>query len=294
VRIVALALTLVLLAACGGGGEVVTSGDPRPSQPAPSPGGQRYTVTTTVLESPEHGPQLCFGVEDSYPPQCSGPDVVGWDWDAAPSRESANGTTWGEYSLVGTWDGAAFTLTEPPAAPTWPDEAPDDDGRFATPCPAPDGGWAVVDPETATDAAMQAAIEYADAQPDVGAVWLDQSTNPASRQEPPDEAAMNDPARLVLNITFTGDLERHAQAIRERWGGALCVSEATVARSELERIRTEVQDELADRFVASWTDDIRGQVHLSVVVDDGMQQQVDERYGAGVVVIEAALRPVER
>jgi len=34
VRIAALALTLVLLAACGGDGEVVSSGEPRPSEPA--------------------------------------------------------------------------------------------------------------------------------------------------------------------------------------------------------------------------------------------------------------------
>lgn len=42
---------------------------------------QRYRVTATVLESPEHGPQLCTSLKQSYPPQGSGPDVIGWDWD---------------------------------------------------------------------------------------------------------------------------------------------------------------------------------------------------------------------
>lgn len=69
-RIVALALTLVLITACGDGDEVVTSDEPRSSQPAPAaePGpttDQRYTATGTVLESPEHGPQLCSAVETS-------------------------------------------------------------------------------------------------------------------------------------------------------------------------------------------------------------------------------------
>lgn len=216
VRIVALALTLVLVAACGDGDEVVTSDDPRSSQPAPT-GEQRYRATGTVLESPEHGPQLCAGVQDSYPPQCGGPDIIGWDWDDVPAEESANGTTWGDYTLVGTWDGSSLTLTEPPSEPRR-DEAPDDADRFATPCPEPAGGWQVVDEATATDAAMQAAIEHARAQPDVGGVWVDQSINPDAGREPVDEEAMNDPGRLVLDVTFTGDVERHEAELRQRCG----------------------------------------------------------------------------
>lgn len=296
-RIVALALTLVLLAACGGeGDEVVTSDEPRPSEPADDrpAGEQRYTVTTTVLESPQHGPQLCLGgVQDSYPPQCGGPDVVGWDWEQVPAKESASGTTWGDYTVVGTWDGERFRLTEPPTEPT-PVDPPADDDRFATPCPEPDGGWQVVDPATATDAAMQAAIEYAEAQPDVGGVWLDQSINPASRQDQPDEGAMNDPARLVLNITFTGDLARHEAAIRERWGGPLCVSEAAESMPELERIRAEVEEELAGEYLHSSIDVVRGRVEIGVIADDGsLQRRFDERHGDGVVLVGSALQPVE-
>lgn len=293
-RIVALTLTLVLLAACGGGGdEVVSSDEPRPSQ-APPAVDQRYTVTTTVLESPQHGAQLCLtGVQESYPPQCGGPDVAGWDWAAVPAKESASGTTWGDYTLIGTWDGATFTLTEAPAEPTMA-EPPDEADRLASPCPEPDGGWQVVDPATATDAAMQAAIEYANAQPDVGGIWVDQSINPAGREEEPDERAMNDPARLVLNITFTGDLERHEEAIRERWGGPLCVSAAAVTTQELERIQTEVQDEAGDGFLHSSVDVVRGEVELGVIVDGGsLQRRFDERYGEGVVRVVAALQPVD-
>jgi hypothetical protein len=319
VRIVALALALVLLAACSGGDEVVTSDDPRPSEVPPTtgstqppgspstaptapradPGGsvsedqRRYTATATILESPEHGPQLCLGgVATSYPPQCGGPDIVGWDWEDAPGHESANGTTWGHYTVVGTWDGQALTLTEPPTAPR--DQPPPDDAdRFATPCPEPEGGWQVVDEAKATDEAMQAAIEHARAQPDVGGVWVDQSINPAAGDEPVDEEAMNDPAHLILNITFTGDLERHEAEIRQRWGGPLCVSRAAASMADLERIRHEVHEDVGARLLFSSIDEVRGRLEVGVVTDDGLQARFDERYGHGVVLVDGALRPVE-
>lgn len=68
-----------------------------------------------VLESPEHGPQLCAAVATSLPPRCEGPDVVGWDWSAV-RHESVRGTKWGWYRVAGTWDGSRLTLTEPPGA----------------------------------------------------------------------------------------------------------------------------------------------------------------------------------
>lgn len=293
-RIVALALTLVLLAACGEGDEVVTSGGRRPSQPASQPAGdQRYTATATVLESPDHGPQLCAGVETSHPPQCGGPDIIGWDWDEAAEKETAGGTTWGEYTVVGTWDGTALTLIEPPSAPR-PDEAPDDADRFATPCPEPPGGWHVADGATATDAAMQEAIEHARAQPDVAGVWLDQSINPDAGRDPVEEEAMNDPGRLVLNVAFTGDLERHEDELRQRWGGALCVSEAPASVADLEVIRREVQEEVGDAMTYSSIDEVRGRVEIGVYVDDGLQARFDDRYGEGVVRVDAFLRPIGR
>lgn len=293
VRIVAVALTLVLLVACGEADEVVSSDGPGPSEPVAGSSSQRYTATGMVLESSEHGPQLCLGgVEESYPPQCGGPDVIGWSWDAVDGEESAGGTTWAEYTVVGTWDGEALTLTEQPSAPDR-DEQVDDTDRLETPCPEPEGGWRVVEPETATDAAMQAAIEHARAQPDVGGVWIDQSVNPAAGREPVEEEAMNDPSRLVLNVTFTGDLARHEPELRERWGGALCVSEAAASAAALEGIRSEVEAEVGDAMTYSSVDEVLGRVEVGVHVDEGFQAAFDARYGEGAVRVEAALRPVD-
>ena len=61
------------------------------------------------------GPRMCLGmIMESYPPQCEGPAIVGWDWEAVDVVESAVGVTWGEYRIRGTWDGNAITLHRPP------------------------------------------------------------------------------------------------------------------------------------------------------------------------------------
>jgi hypothetical protein len=81
-----------------------------------------------VLEDVE-GPKLCLGrILESLPPHCSGPEIVGWDWEAVEGETTAADTTWGHYRVVGTWDGDAFTLTRPAVsssaleAPTGTDE----------------------------------------------------------------------------------------------------------------------------------------------------------------------------
>lgn len=285
---------LLLVAACGteeapvsaSPTDAVSSADPAPADP-----GQLYTGFFTVLESPEHGPQLCTAVATSLPPQCGGPDVLGWNWDEAPDAETAGGVTWGFYSVTGTWDGAALTLTEAPlsgaaTSPMVPGGAVPD---FTSPCEPPAGGWAAPDPDTATDAAMAAASEYAEAQPDYAGTWVDESPFPA--EEGLDGVPVYDPARLVLNMRFTGDLERHETALREVWGGALCVSEAARSMPDLTTIQEELTGSVPNMSGAG-IDVVTGTVSLDVFVDDGLQAAMDEQYGEGVVTVTAALTPV--
>ncbi|WP_026544690.1 hypothetical protein [Arthrobacter sp. 35/47] len=69
----------------------------------------------TVISDGDGMARLCLGaVMESYPPQCSGPEIIGWDWTAVDQSETAAGVTWGTYAVQGTWDGTAFTLTQPP------------------------------------------------------------------------------------------------------------------------------------------------------------------------------------
>ncbi len=245
---------------------------------------QRYTVTATVLESPEHGPQLCLGgVLESYPPQCGGPDVVGLDWADVDSEESANGTTWGEYGLTGTWDGDALTLTEPPAPPerVEPDHSVD---IFASPCEPPAGGWTVVDAATATERDMQAAISYARARAEHAGVWLDSLSDVA-------EERPFDPTDVVLNARFTGDLESHEAQLRRLWGGPLCVTFADRPLDELNAVARRLHDDLD--AISSGADEITGVVTVTVpVADEQLRAEIRAEYG-DFVEVEARLRPVD-
>jgi hypothetical protein len=263
--------------------------------PAAEPGArdqqQRYEVAATVLESPEHGPQLCGAVEESLPPQCGGPDIVGWDWEAVEA-ESVSGTTWGEYVLVGTWDGERFTLTGPAVVDDG-SRAPDPDGEdpFASPCPAPDGGWQPVDPATATEGALEEALARAATAPDYAGAWVDQSYM-ADVDEADIEELGNDPTRLVLNLQFTGDLAEREQWIREVWGGALCVTGADHTEAELRDIQQRVHEDLPD-VQSSGVDVVANVVTAQVfVATPELQQQVDDAYGEGTVVLDGWLTPV--
>lgn len=79
------------------------------------------TAVATVLQEGDGPPELCLGgVRESLPPQCGGPEIAGWDWDTVEA-DSAQDTTWGQYTVEGTWDGGTFHLTEAAAAPSeWP------------------------------------------------------------------------------------------------------------------------------------------------------------------------------
>lgn len=116
--LILLTVPVLLLAGCatpaqpGDGGDVVPggAGEPRPIAASGEVIGQG-----TVLQIDGDDAQFCLGpVMESYPPQCSGPVIVGWEWPDNGMSESASGVTWGTYALAGTWDGVQFTPTQPP------------------------------------------------------------------------------------------------------------------------------------------------------------------------------------
>jgi hypothetical protein len=109
---------VLLLAACAapiepGGDSPGSPGGPGGLAPIAAPG--EVIGQGTVLQKDGEAAQFCLaGVMESYPPQCGGPVVVGWEWPDDGMWESASGVTWGTYALQGTWDGVEFTLTQPP------------------------------------------------------------------------------------------------------------------------------------------------------------------------------------
>jgi hypothetical protein len=252
----------------------------------------RYTATGTVLEDERHGPQFCTAVMESLPPQCDGADIVGWDWGVV-QHESSGGVKWGEYTVVGTWDGTRLTLTEPPKPPKPPVSLPgNDDPALTSPCPEPASGWKPVDPARATQKASDAAMRVAQASPQYAGAWLDQSyldegLSPADR-----EAAANDSARYVLNFQFTGDLAGNERRVRKVWGGALCVSLAKHTEAELRAIQEKVRKEIPG-VQSSAVDTRANRVEVTVfVATDELQRDLDARYGPGTVHAAGVLRPV--
>lgn len=262
-------LAVVLLSACAqpsSGGVPPTAADEVP----------RYSVTATVLENAEHGPQLCHSVAESLPPQCGGKDVLGWTWDGL-EHEEAQGVRWGYYRLIGTWDGTAFTLTEPATAPA-PGAATAPGVDFTSPCPAPAGGWKAVEPAKATQAGFDAAATKAPALPGFAGLWIDQN------------GGQNDPGRLVLNVRFTGDAAAREADLRAVWGGALCLSKAERTQAELERVQTDLA---GPELMQSSISVVENRVDVTVfVATPEEQQRLDAKYGAGVVHLQGFLQPL--
>lgn len=66
-----------------------------------------------VLQVGDNPPELCLGaIRESYPPQCDGIELVGWDWNAADGHETAGDSTFGMYAVWGMYNGDRFTVSD--------------------------------------------------------------------------------------------------------------------------------------------------------------------------------------
>ena len=291
-RAALLAVLLLLCVACGTQSPPFTADrTPAPKLPAsvnlvPDGYDGRFRTRATVLESPDLGPRLCYAVAESYPPQCSGTPIAGWDWSTVRA-ESAHGTTWGEYVVTGTYDGETFTLTEPAEPARGLPHAIDDDA-LVTPCPAPAGGWRPVDPATATQAALEAAAREAEQADGYAGLWIDQRI-PADEIS---EQNANNPKRFVLNIRTTGDVSVMEAAVRAVWGGSLCVSPAVRSAAQLDGIAQALPE--LPGLISKTSNEQTGQVWLDLVVArTSLQRDLDQRFGAGTVRLFGLLEPID-
>ncbi|MEZ5181419.1 MAG: hypothetical protein R2702_06040 [Acidimicrobiales bacterium] len=292
-------LSLGVLGGCGSDPTAVRAHDGASPAYAYPGGAQEYETTQIVLSNPEHGPELCAGgVLLMLPPQCGGPAVDGWDWDAVGGFEETSGTRWGTYELRGTFEGERFTLTAAPKAVD-PDGA--DDARDLTadrpgiPCAEPAGGW--IDPSLGPIDDGEPLVAAARAEPDFGEVRI------VDLDEHRGDDEFQDLAKVVFVVTFTGDLDRHETELRAIWPGPLCVAPAGRTGAELDaaqdRLMADVRDEaLTELAGASQLDPLSagqqadGALHVSVLVaDEGLAERLTERYGVPIEVTPA-LRPV--
>jgi hypothetical protein len=115
--LLALVAALLVLAGCGSDGDTIATdpGGRSDEMPTAVPAAQEPVRTRSLATVMDTGsPVLCLGpVAESYPPQCDGPPLAGWDWaDHRGTYEAANGVRWGAYNVGGTWDGTTFTATD--------------------------------------------------------------------------------------------------------------------------------------------------------------------------------------
>jgi hypothetical protein len=228
---------------------------------------------TTVLESPEHGPELCLGgVAESYPPQCGGPAVEGWSWDSIEGAQSASGTTWVEVYVNGTWDPDRYVFSVAEARP--PTDADRQRLQYATqrdfsvPCPEPAEGWPARNQEW-PGAEVTAIDGYAGA-------WLDDS-------------------QQVMTVKFTGDPAAAEAAVRQYYSDALCVVPAAHTEAQLLDIQGQLMAMSSVQFTYSAVVvDASGEwVEAGVIAPDPERQAAfDEEWGAGVVRLISQLRPI--
>ena len=292
-------LLLALVAAgCGSGDPGSAGGDsePPPVMNLAVDPAQLLEGSGTVLDDGS-GPQLCLGaVAESLPPQCSGIPLAGWDWGAVEGEESAAGTTWGDFQVVGTYDGEVFTVTDagPYDAATVADGG---DRDFVTLCPVPAGGWGADDPGRASDEAFGAGATIA--QDLHVTLWVDYAED-LPPEELEERAMAGDPVLQIMNVVVTDDVEGALAAIREAWRGPLCVTQREGrTEAELMAIREEAERFIGEKLGLETTWSQGGDVGLAaevgVVVDPGGagQAALDERYGAGMVKLLPSLLPVE-
>jgi hypothetical protein len=128
------------------------------------------------------------------------------------------------HRFVGTLDGSTLTLTQP-ATPDRPGGVAHE-LDFPTPCEPPADGWRVRNPGRMSNNDWNALREAAEAEPDFAAFWIG-SARVADGESVP--ATQN----RVLNIAFTGDLERHRTELEAIWGGPLCVSQLPHTQKEV-------------------------------------------------------------
>lgn len=129
-----LALLLVLIAALGAWG---------------AGGLPFYALTALVAEVPGQSPYACLGARIlEGPPGCagSGPLILGLDMASFPHLvRQRNGTIEIALRMVGSWDGRALSLSQPPAM------AAQDDIRQPEPCTGNPGLYGAIRPEDVRD-----------------------------------------------------------------------------------------------------------------------------------------------
>ena len=154
-----------------------------------------------VLDGSAEGkPGFCLGpVAESYPPQCQGLPLEGWDWSQQRGDfDNAGGVRFGSYAVTGTFDGTTLTYESAvparcttrcpgrsPPAPrprTTPRPSSRPSPRSCRSCPAPSPRCPATTSSSSTSSMTTArSQDWADATYGNGLVFVHSALAPAAR-----------------------------------------------------------------------------------------------------------------
>jgi hypothetical protein len=232
-----------------------------------------YAANGIVIEARGGDAHLCLGgYQPMLPPACGGLPITNWSWDQAKGEQSLAGVTWGSYRVVGTYDGKAFTLTEPPSIPEprtiFDDEPP--------PCPTPGVSSSSVEGSGANEGHLSTAVAFARQLPGFAGLWIGEGR--------------------LLNVAFTDALDRREVEIRERWSGPLRIFRHARTLRELRAIQAQFSSGVRpfgfDVLLVSVSEPRNHVLVYAVLADDPTRSAIEARYGREAVVVKSALVPL--
>lgn len=275
--VVVTALCGVLVAGCGDAGPAAAP-PPVLTIPAAPP---VYETDATLLQQASGPVYLCWVVLTSYPPQCKGLVVRGFDWSMVTGEESVSNTRWGGFRVRGTLAGDEFTLTAPPtpAVPVGdPIGSVSMSATFEPPCATLPAGWRTIDRRHSTFDAVQRASGRALSQRGYAGLWL---------------FYVGKGKRKVTGITVrtSGDRTAMRHALRRVWGGALCVAAARTSEARLRSLQAALTAHPLSPVFGVHTSGPHDTVDVTVLLDDAATRRALAARvgGSGLVEVEQAL-----
>lgn len=260
---IVVAVCALLLGGCGDAspeppnpGATVPEGSADAGAPTGSASGDDPELTGwgTVIETDDDGALLCPLVLESYPPQCGGGvELSGFNWDMVDEAETADGVTWADAVVRGTYDGSALTLSEPAHQDLPQHETEDVELEQLCVEPLPEDGplWDIADEEYLR--LQREAIERAEELPGLQGLWV--SGNPPLH---------------VVNVRVSGDADAAEETVRAgEFLGEMCVAQGDrPTRQELLDAQDLLHEQLGQDVLGSGVDEYDGVLTVEVVVAD--------------------------
>jgi hypothetical protein len=252
-----------------------------------------FVTSAGVLQDPDGTSRMCGIASDvQYLPGCGGPVVEGIPWSALDSQPAEAGGRFATLRFEARLeDGRLDVVGEVRNVPrrTVRDDSGYEEVADVSPCSGRELAAQPTDPSRITAAAMRSGLDVAVGVPGVTVAWQDTNDDATARPtQRPGQVSGRGAHRWILDVRTTGDPDAVVAAVREVWGGPVCVTgddrldfdalydlQATLSQ-EGERYLTRdlLYDERRHRLLLE-----------SYAPTESMQDELNQRYGEGSVVL---------